>query len=205
MGSLDHIFSSMEPFIRDYGVLAIFVVLALESIGLPLPGESLLIFGSALAARGEMSFSGLLISAWIGGVAGDNIGYAIGRKFGRKVILQYGEKIGLNDNRLMQVEAVIRKYGPFTVMFARFFNGLRQLNGVVAGTAGMNWWKFLLCNAIGCALWVVTWGFGGRYIAEHVPKFGGLSRALGFIAAAIVVISLIVLLFKHTQRKRHHS
>ncbi len=94
MGSIDHIFSSMEP-------------------------------GSALAARGEMSFSGLPISAWIGGVVGDNIGYAIGRKFGRKVILQYGEKIGLNNNRLMQVEAVVRKYGPFTVMFARFFNGLR--------------------------------------------------------------------------------
>ena len=205
MGSIDHIFSSMEPFIRDYGALAIFVILTFESIGVPLPGKSLLIFGSALAARGEMSFSGLLISAWIGGVVGDNIGYAIGRKFGRKVILQYGEKIGLNNNRLMQVEAVVRKYGPFTVMFARFFNGLRQLNGVVAGTAEMNWWKFLLCNAIGCALWVATWGFGGRYIAEHVPKFDSLSKVLGLIAAATVVVVLIVLLFKHMQSKRRRS
>ena len=90
-------------------------------------------------------------------------------------------------------------------MFARFFNGLRQLNGVVAGTAEMNWWKFLLCNAIGCALWVATWGFGGRYIAEHVPKFDSFSRALGFTAAAIVVVAVIVLLFKYAQRRRHHN
>jgi membrane protein DedA with SNARE-associated domain len=205
MGSIDQIFSGMEPFIREYGVLAIFVVLALESIGLPLPGESMLIFGSALAARGEMSFNGLLIAAWIGGVAGDNIGYAIGRKFGRKVILQYGGKVGLNDERLMQIETVVRRYGPFSVMFARFFNGLRQLNGVVAGTAQMNWWKFLLCNAIGCALWVTTWGFGGRYIVEHVPKFGSLSRALGFAAAATVMAALVILIFKPAWHKRHHS
>jgi membrane protein YqaA with SNARE-associated domain len=121
-----------------------------------LPGESLLIFGSVMAEHGNMSFPLLLLFAWIGGVIGDNIGYLIGKKLGRVVLLRYGGKIGITPKRLSQVEVVFARYGSLTVAFARFFNVLRQLNGVVAGTLEMDWWRFLLFNAIGRALWVLT-------------------------------------------------
>jgi membrane protein DedA with SNARE-associated domain len=203
MSEVEHFLASMEPFIRDYGVVAVFAILTFESIGFPLPGESLLIFASVLAERGEMSFPGLLFFAWIGGVAGDNIGYLIGRRLGRKVVLQYGQMFWLNADRLQRVETVFQRYGPVTVAFARFFNVLRQLNGVVAGTLRMDWWKFLLCNALGCALWVLTWGLAGFFLAEHVSEIKRFADGMGLIGAALIATGLIVLIVHRARRPRH--
>jgi membrane protein DedA with SNARE-associated domain len=202
MSEIEHVLASMEPFIRDYGVAAVFAILTFESLGLPLPGEAVLIFASILAERHEMSFPALLVFAWIGGVVGDNIGYLIGRRLGRKIVLQYGRTIGLNADRLARVEAVFARYGPITVAFARFFNVLRQLNGIVAGTLRMDWWKFLLCNALGCALWILTWGLGGFYLAEHVSGIKRVTDVLGFIAAALIAVGLTVLVVRHARRAR---
>jgi membrane protein DedA with SNARE-associated domain len=91
--------------------------------------------------------------AWAGAVIGDNIGYVIGRTFGRAVVLRFGGRIGITADRLRKVEDVFARYGPVTVGFARFFPILRQLNGVVAGTLAMEWRRFLLFNALGGALW----------------------------------------------------
>jgi membrane protein DedA with SNARE-associated domain len=203
MSEIEHVLARMEPFIRDYGVVAVFAILMFESLGLPLPGEALLIFASILAERREMSFPGLLFFAWMGGVVGDNIGYLIGRRLGRKVVLHYGQMLGLTADRLARVEAVFARYGPITVAFARFFNVLRQLNGIVAGTLRMDWWKFLLCNALGCALWVLTWGLGGFYLAEHVSEIKAVTDVLGLIGAALIGVGLIILLVHYARRPRH--
>jgi membrane protein DedA with SNARE-associated domain len=205
MTEIEQIIAELEPFIRDYGVVAVFVILTFESIGFPLPGESLLIFAFALASRGDMSIPGLFFSAWFGGVVGDNIGYLIGRWLGRAVILQYGQKVGLSAARLQQIEGVFQRYGPVTVVFARFFNVLRQLNGIVAGTLNLNWWKFLVCNALGCALWVLTWGLIGTYLAEHMSNIKKLADGLGIAGAALIVIGLMVLLVYHLRHSRHAS
>ena len=119
-----------------------------------MPGESLLIGAAILAGRGTVSLSALLVSAWAGAVIGDNIGYLIGRNFGHTLIVRFGKKVGLTSARLDKVAAIFAKYGPATVAFARFFNVLRQLNGIFAGTLEMSWWRFLAFNAFGGALWV---------------------------------------------------
>jgi membrane protein DedA with SNARE-associated domain len=105
-----------------------------------------------LAGRGEISFPALLISAWIGAVTGDNIGYLIGRKLGHKALLRFGGMVGLTADRLRKMEAIFVRYGALTVAFARFFNILRQLNGVVAGSLEMDWRRFLVFNSLGGAL-----------------------------------------------------
>jgi membrane protein DedA with SNARE-associated domain len=202
MGEIDQILATFDPLVRHYGLIAVFVILTLESIGFPLPGETLLIVSFALARRGEISFPGLLLFAWLGGVVGDNIGYLIGRWFGRAVILQYGQKIGLTASRLEHIEAVFRHYGPFTVAFARFFNILRQLNGVVSGMMNMNWWLFLFCNAFGCALWVFTWGMIGTYLVEHMSEIQKLADGIGIVGASMLALGLIVIIYL---RKRTHA
>ncbi len=154
MTEIEHLLGSLVPLIRHYGLVAVPVIITLESLGAPVPGESLLIFASVAAEHGDMSFPLLLLFAWIGGVIGDNIGYLIGRRFGRVVLLRYGDKIGFTAQRLDRVEAVFARYGPLTVAFARFFNVLRQLNGVVAGTLKMDWRRFLLFNALGGSGWL---------------------------------------------------
>ena len=134
---IGHIAANLEPFVRHYGVFAVSLILAFESLGAPLPGETLLIFGSVLAQRGEISLPALLIFAWAGSVLGDNVGYLVGKTIGRATITRYGGKIGLTDARMSAVEEMFSRYGPATVLFARFFAVLRQLNGIVAGTLGI--------------------------------------------------------------------
>jgi membrane protein DedA with SNARE-associated domain len=202
MTEIEHLLASIDPLVRHYGLIVVPAIITLESLGAPLPGESLLIFASVTAEHGNLSFPLLLLFAWIGGVVGDNIGYLIGRRLGRAVLLRYGDKIGFTAQRLDRVEAVFARYGPLTVAFARFFNVLRQLNGVVAGTLKMDWWRFLLFNALGCALWVLTWGLAGFYLGEHVSDIARLAHGLGLVGAiivAILVIGAAIFAFRRTR------
>jgi membrane protein DedA with SNARE-associated domain len=191
-----HLVAGFEPLVRHYGVFAVMLILAVEAIGAPVPGESLLIFASLLAGRGEMSLPALVIFAWAGAVIGDNIGYAIGKSFGRGVISRYGARIGLNDARFNSIESVFVRYGSATVMFARFFAILRQLNGVVAGILGMSWWRFLLFNAIGGALWVITWVFAGYYLTEHMSVITTLAHHTKIVAGVLAVGILAVVVVR---------
>ncbi len=202
MTEFEHLLGSAGALIQHYGVIVVPLIITLESLGAPLPGESLLILASVTAEHGNMSFPLLLLLAWIGGVIGDNIGYLIGRKFGRVVLLRHGSKIGITPERLDWVEAVFVRYGAVTVAFARFVNVLRQLNGVVAGTLQMDWWRFLLFNAIGCALWVLTWGLAGFYLGEHVADITAFAHHLGRAGAVIVAIALVGALIYAFRRRR---
>ena len=168
MEELGQLVAGLEGFVRHYGAFAIMPILAIEAVGAPVPGESLLIFASVLAGRGEMPLPALLASAWLGSVVGDNLGYLIGRKLGRATVLRYGAKVGLTAERFSGIEATYIRYGYATVLFARFFSILRQLNGVLAGMLGMSWWRFALLDAIGAALWVMVWVFAPAYFSEHL-------------------------------------
>jgi membrane protein DedA with SNARE-associated domain len=203
MADIGQVIHNLEPLIRDYGVVAVTVVLTFESFGVPLPGESLLIVASVLAGRGVLSFPSLLFFAWVGAVVGDNIGYVIGRLLGRTIMLRHGKKIGLNAERLRKVEDVFARYGPVAVAFARFINILRQLNGVVAGTLNMDWRWFLIANAAGGALWVLVWGFAGFYLGEHLSSIITFASNLGGIGAIVILaVLLFVLLYTARGRRR---
>jgi membrane protein DedA with SNARE-associated domain len=193
---------SLEHFIRAYGVAAVMVIVALEALGAPLPGETLLIFAAVLAGRGDMSLPALLISAWVGSVLGDNVGYWIGRKLGRAAVARYGARIGLTATRFGAVEAMFARYGAATVAFARFVDVLRQLNGVVAGTLGMAWRRFLLFNALGAALWVGLWVLGAFYLGEHMSTIMLLARRAGVVAGVMAAVALFVAIV-FLLRRRH--
>jgi membrane protein DedA with SNARE-associated domain len=125
-----HFVGSLEHFVRDYGAAAVTVILALEALGAPLPGETLLIFASVLAGRGDMSLPALLIFAWAGSVLGDNIGYAIGRRLGRAAITRYGARVGLTASRFDAVERVFARY----CAAARLAQGSRGTDTTTSGS-----------------------------------------------------------------------
>jgi len=177
-------------------------ILAIEAVGAPVPGESLLIFASVLAGRGEMSLPSLLIFAWVGSVLGDNLGYLIGRKLGRRTILRFGAKVGLTDERFNGIERVYARYGSATVLFARFFSILRQLNGIVAGTLEMSWWRFALLDAVGAALWVTVWVFAPAYFSEHLTLIVGLAHHTKVVAVFLAVVGLALVLGIFIRRLR---
>jgi membrane protein DedA with SNARE-associated domain len=185
MINFEHDLGMLEPLIHQYGVAGVFLILMLESCGVPLPGESLLVIAAVLSGRGEFSFAGLFFAAWAGAVSGDNLGYLIGRRLGRNLLGRYGGKIGLNAERLHKIEAIFARYGPLTVGVARFFSVLRQLNGVVAGTLKMDWWRFLIFNTFGGGLWVLVWTMAGFYLGSHAANIFSLVHKIGFISVII--------------------
>ncbi|MEM6463565.1 MAG: DedA family protein [Pseudomonadota bacterium] len=187
--------NNIEPFIRQYGLPGLFLDVFLEALGMPLPGETLLIFASGLAALGKVSIVGVALTAFAAAVVGDNVGYIIGRKLGRPLIVHHGSRFGITHERLQAAEDIIQKRGPIIVAFARFFVLLRQLNGIAAGSAGMHWLRFLIANAVGAALWVGFWTtlayrFGRD--ASVIPEiWSHLSRVAMFAVPGFVLLAII--------------
>jgi membrane protein DedA with SNARE-associated domain len=190
---LGQLVAGLEGFVRHYGAFAVMPILAIEAVGAPVPGESLLIFASVLAGRGEMSLPALLVSAWAGSVMGDNLGYLIGRKLGRGAVLRYGAKVGLTEERFSGIESTYIRYGYATVLFARFFSILRQLNGILAGILGMSWWRFALLDAVGAALWVIVWVFAPAYFSEHLSVIIALAHHTKVIISVLIAGLTLVL------------
>lgn len=189
----------LASLISEYGIAALFGSVMLESLGAPLPGESAVILASTAAAEGKLNIYAVLAAAFLAAVAGDNVGYLLGRKLGRPVITRYGARFGLTDAAFDKVEAVAHRHGPLMVVVARFVVVLRQLNGIVAGTTGMRWPVFVLANAAGAALWVLVWGtlayrFGKS--VDVVPFVWHHLNAVMAIAVPLMILALVVLHFR---------
>ena len=184
---------SLQPYLSHYGYWAVFGALLLENFGMPVPGETLLIAGALLASHGKMDIVSLLLTACLAAVTGDNIGYAIGRFGGRRLVFRYGRYLFITEERLNKAEEFFRRYGGAVVIMARFLALLRQLNGIVAGTAKMSWHRFLAYNMLGAALWVGFWGMLFYELGEKAARFvTGLSK-VEFLLSFGVVTTLVIL------------
>lgn len=196
---LDHYLAIAQPYLSHYGYAALFATIFMEGFGPPAPGQTMLIGASYLAALGDMHIASVLLVAWAAAVIGDNLGYAIGRYGGRRLILRVGQRIGLNEAHLQRVERFFARYGGEVVIAARFFEGLRQLNGVVAGIAGMSWLRFLTYNAMGAGLWVGVWGFGVYQFGRHMDQALRIFQRIepyAIAAGVFVLVFLVVYLFR---------
>lgn len=183
-----------EPFIRQFGLPGLFIDVFLEALGMPLPGETLIIFASGLAALGQFNIVGVALTAFAAAVAGDNVGYLIGRNLGRPLIVRHGSRFGITHERLQIAENQIQKRGPIIVAFARFFVLLRQLNGIAAGTAGMHWLRFLIANAVGAALWVGFWATLAYQFGQNASLLPALwhhlSRVAFFVVPGLILLAV---------------
>jgi membrane protein DedA with SNARE-associated domain len=205
MTGIEHYLTLADPYVRDYGYSAVFVVLFLESLGAPLPGESTVIAGALLASRGDLHLVPFLAVVWSAAALGDNVGYAIGLFGGRRLILHYGARIGITEPRLGQAERVFRRYGGGIVMVARFFVVLRQLNGVTAGTAAMPWQRFVFYNAAGAALWTGAWGVGIYVLRQQVARLLPWLERFGYGTIIVAGIGLMTVFVIGYRRRRHRS
>ncbi len=165
---MNSLLATAHPCIVQYGYGALFGVLFTESFGLPLPGETFLVAASFLALQGELDIWLVGLTAWAAAVLGDNVGYAIGRFGGRRLVMRHGARVGISAGRLNKAEHFFAHYGPEVVIVARFFPLLRQLNGIATGSAGMGWKRFVLYNALGGLLWVAAWSMGIYFFGRQV-------------------------------------
>ena len=174
-------------FLADYGVVVVFVGILVESSGLPVPGESLLVAAGVLASQGRLNILAVFLAAWAGGTLGDNVGYVLGRRYGRPFVYRYGAKIGLTRPRIERIEQRFLQRGPPIVLIARFILVLRQLCGFVAGTAHMPWWRFSFYNALGAALWAGAYIGGAYLLGAAVERYLQAGRWV-FAGVALVFV-----------------
>ena len=172
-----------------YGYWAVFVGVCLENAGLPVPGETALLAGAALASFGRLSLSTVILVATIAAIIGDNIGFVIGRHGGRALAERYGPRIGLTPQRLAVFDGFFVDHGAKTVFIARFVTGLRVVGAVLAGGSGMPWRVFLFFNATGAIVWSTAIAIAGYMLGqswETLERWIGRSGVLGLALVAII-------------------
>jgi membrane protein DedA with SNARE-associated domain len=155
-----------EPYLKTYGAITIFVMVYLESLGSPVPGETGIIAASLLASRGELSIFTLYPAVLAAAILGDSTGYLIGRVGGRTFLRKFGPYIGLTSQVMDKIETRFRSGGLWIVMFARFVPILRQLNGLVAGSLGLPFYLFLMAQSVGALLWTSIYCLGPYFFSE---------------------------------------
>ena len=195
----------LHDFLYDYGYAALFFVVLVENFGIPAPGQTLLITAAVLAAHGKLNIAAILLDAFLAATIGACIGYWIGVKGGRRLVLRFGRYVRIGEPELQRLEDRFSRYSGWFVTFARFFEILRQLNGVVAGIAGMPLRYFLPANAAGAALWVGVWGLGSWRLGRHIQDYENLTEEAGSIFVFLSIGVLLVLLgiyLRHRQNTR---
>lgn len=188
---MEGLLTTLKPYLDQYGYWAVFGAILLEDFGVPMPGESMLIVGALLASQGTLHIAPLLFLAWAAAVTGDNIGFGIGHFGGRRAALRFGHYVFLTRQRLEHVEGFFARYGGAIVIVARFIEGLRQLNGITAGTVRMSWPRFLLYNAVGAAIWVGFWGMLSFEIGARAGNFQKVVHKLEYAAFGLLILFLL--------------
>lgn len=203
MSALPGVLEELAPLLDRYGYFAIAGTLVLENAGLPLPGEMILVAGAVYAGSGRLDLGVVAVTAFIAAIVGDNIGYLVGRFAGRALVLRYGAYVLLTPERFEAVHRLFERHGGAIVVVARFVEGLRQFNGVVAGTSGMRWGRFFAFNAVGAGLWVLVWVVIGSFAGEHVAEvYRQIRRYQPLLLLVTVVVVLAALLVWRWKQRR---
>ena len=191
--------------LQHFGVWAIGLLILLEDFGIPVPGETILIAGAVYAGAGRLNVVLVGAVAFIAAIIGDNVGFAIGHFGGRALALRWGKYVFLTEERLDKAEAFFNRRGAIVITFARFVEGLRQANGIIAGITGMHWLRFLIFNAIGAALWVGTWVSLGYFAGNHITTIYHYITLYSYyvlIALAILLAGYIAWRLRRRRRRR---
>lgn len=191
MSGLEQMLAEAAPWLHRYGYPAVAVGVLVEGAGIPAPGATLMGGAALLAGQGEMSLPAVFLTAWVAAVAGDNLGYWVGRLGGRRLLLRYG----VSRRRLMRFDGFFRRFGVWLILFGRFFDGTRQLDGLVAGSARMPWPRYFGADLAGSGLWVATWVLGLYSLDRHAALVHRWLAAVNPWAAGIALAALAVSVF----------
>jgi membrane-associated protein len=170
------------PASLGYGLL--FVLVAAESAGVPLPGETALLAAAVLAAHGRLSITLVIVTAATGAILGDNVGYLIGRKGLRRILARPGRR----ERLLEQGRVFLARYGARAVFFGRWVSVVRIAIAWLAGAERMPWRRFLLWNALGGITWATSVGLFAYYVGSAASN---IVTAFGYVAAAVAVIAAV--------------
>ena len=180
----------IQEIIATYGYFAVFLVVAGESAGIPLPGETMLVSAAIYAgSTGALDIRIIIALAALAAILGDNCGYWIGRKFGVALLLRHGSRVGIDEKRIKLGQYLFLRYGGAIVFFGRFVAVLRAFAAILAGVNRYAWSHFLAFNCAGGICWALVFGLGGYVFGDSIHRIAG---PVGFMALALAIAGMIV-------------
>jgi membrane protein DedA with SNARE-associated domain len=195
------VFHHLDHLLAHYGYGVVGVIVMLESMGAPLPGESLLI-GTALycAATHKLEIGWVIAAAIAGAIMGDNFGYLIGRSLGVRALARWGQHVGLTEDRLTLGRYLFRRHGGKVVFFGRFIAILRTFAALLAGANRMPWHSFLVYNALGGIGWAGGYSLAAYLLGSQMEKISG-PLGIGIGTVAIIVLGSGFFFLKKNEKR----
>ena len=188
----------LHDLVATHGYWAVGLIVCLESMGLPLPGEAVLVIAALYAgSQHDLNIWGIIGSATAGAILGDNAGFLLGREFGYRLLLRYGRYVGLSDARIKLGQYLFQRHGGKVVFFGRFVAILRILAAFLAGANRMEWRRFLVANAAGGILWACVFGLGAYTFGKALLLVTGPMAIVFVMIGTIVVIAAAVFIRAH--------
>jgi membrane protein DedA with SNARE-associated domain len=182
---------SIAHLVHDYGLVVVGGVIGLESIGLPFPGESVLILASIFAGtKHDLNIVAVVLTAATSAIVGQMVGYVIGREFGYYLLLRYGPYLRITQSRIKLGEYLFLRHGGKIIIIARFVPVLRSIAGILAGANRMPWRQFMLANVVGAFVWAAFFGFAAYMLGRQIERVAGpLVMVIGAATAIVIVIA----------------
>jgi membrane protein DedA with SNARE-associated domain len=193
--------AQLTGWLASYGCLAVFVLVAVESMGIPVPGETMLTVAAVYAGSTQrLPLAAVIVAAALGGIVGDNLGYLLGRIGGYRLLLRYGRYLRLDERKLRTGRLLFVRHGGKTVFLGRFVAVLRMWVAVLAGTYRMPWRRFLLCNALGAVSWATVYGIAGYSFGRQLLAHGAVVGALVFVLGLSLMLTVLLSLHRAEAR-----
>lgn len=199
---------TIAPLLDSWGYIAVGGLVMLEDFGVPVPGETVLIAAAVYAGAGRLNIAAVIIIGILAAIVGDSIGYTIGRFGGRRLVLRYGKYVFITPKRLDVAERFFTRHGGKIVTIARFVEGLRQANGIIAGMTGMRWIRFFGFNVLGALLWAGLWSGLGYLAGSHLTAIWntvGRYQPYVYGAVGLLVVGLVLWHLRRRRRARAES
>jgi membrane protein DedA with SNARE-associated domain len=187
--------NTLRELIVSYGYGLVALAAALEGMGIPVPGETVLVLAAIYAGvTGQLSIVYIVLAAAGGAIVGDNVGYWIGRELGRRILLRGGRRFLLTERRIRLGQYLFARHGGKVVYFARFFTVLRTLGAFLAGCNRMSWGRFVIFNGAGGMTWALAFGIAAYLLGDGIHQvLGPLGIASLVLVACVAAAALVVL------------
>ncbi len=193
--------ADLQHFLSTYGYWAVFFFVAIESTGIPFPGETMLLLAAIdTGITHQLSILLVIVAAASGAILGDNIGFWVGREGGFRLLRRYGRYLHLNESRLKVGLYLFHKHGGKVVFFGRFVAVLRAWAAFLAGTNRMPWPRFLPFNALGGISWATIYGLGGYLLGDNINRLTGPVGIIFIVLAVLIIIASVVFVWRNERR-----
>ncbi|MBV9086248.1 MAG: DedA family protein [Acidobacteriaceae bacterium] len=198
----ERLFEFVQTLFEHWGYWTVMVVLLLENAGMPVPGETVLLFASFLAySEGELRLPYIILIAIAACTFGDNLGYFIGHRGGRPLLERYQHIFHISNATISRGERLFARHGSVTIFFARFIFGMRIVAGPLAGVLNMPWRQFVLYNLLGATVWVTVISLVGYFFGSEWDTLVKVMGKVNLVVALIFVLLLTILVRRYWARK----